>query len=116
MKKSKEQMLSERRGEWRQAKELCWVATMVLGTERNDQGFGVILDVSQNGLRVRTPQPPPDGAPVILRANAGEEIVEVYGTVRWVKEVNSMIHEFGVEILPHEPMQRRFLDLFVEDE
>ena len=75
------------------------MSDFLAGKHRCNQGFGVVLDVSANGMRIRTPQPPPPNSEVVLRTNVGEDIHEVRAFVRWVSEVESGVHEFGVEIL-----------------
>ena len=63
----------------------------------NNQTFGVVLDVSRNGLGLRTGQPPGVGLRVIVRVGIGEEIRPLKAIVRRLKLRSQNVFDVGLE-------------------
>lgn len=63
-----------------------------------DQAFCVVMDVSQTGMRLRTPQPPINGTNVTLRVAVGEDICNLSGHVVRVEEVRPSVFDVGVQL------------------
>jgi len=61
-----------------------------------DQAFCVVMDVSERGMRLRTPQPPLSGSMVTLRVAVGEDICNLQGRVVRVEEVGSSTFDVGL--------------------
>jgi hypothetical protein len=101
----------------RHAAELVFAALRVRGTKEfadNDQGFGVVLDIADGGIRIATPQPPPERAVVDVRISLEEEIFEVVTTVRWVTKVRAGTYEVGMRFDPEDPRKLELLRSFLD--
>lgn len=63
-----------------------------------DQAFCIVMDVSQTGMRLRTPQPPINGTNITLRVAVGEDICDLSGHVVRVEEVRPSTFDVGVQL------------------
>lgn len=90
---------SQRRRSMRQPRKNVWAALTVCGLAGADQAFALVVDTSDEGLRIRTPQPPPDDAEVLLRVGVGEEVIEVRARVRHRRVVSARVHDVGLEFV-----------------
>lgn len=63
-----------------------------------DQAFCIVMDVSQTGMRLRTPQPPTNGSNITLRVAVGEDICNLSGHVVRVEEVRPSTFDVGVQL------------------
>ncbi len=83
----------------RHAAELIFAAITEPGTATEgtrDQAFGVVLDVSEGGMRLATPQPPKAKRRVQVRVAIEEQIFAIEANVRWVKQVRVRTYEVGL--------------------
>ena len=74
-------------------------AVEVVGQEGADQAFALVVDVSDHGLRIRTPQPPPDDAEVVLRIGVDDSIHEVRARVCHTLVLGPRVFDVGLEFL-----------------
>ncbi len=63
-----------------------------------DQAFCVVMDISETGMRLRTPQPPLNDSTITLRVAVGEDICNLTGNVVRVEEVRPSTFDVGVEL------------------
>ena len=106
----------DKRQEERMEAEQVFVAMTVLGFQGSDQAFGVVQNVSEDGICVTTPQPPAKGSSVELRISVCEEVHEVKATVRWVRPAPKGGFDVGVEFAPADHGRMMFLKAFLEDQ
>ena len=69
-----------------------------------DQAFCVVMDVSEGGMRVRTPQPPLAGAQITLRVALGDQISKLLAHVVRVEEIGPWTYDVGLSLIltgPH---------------
>lgn len=78
-----------------------------------DQGLGVITNVSEGGLCVRTPIPPPQFGKVILRISIDNSQHEVRALVRRVTQCEGAMFDVGMQFAPKDPGREAFLDAFM---
>lgn len=78
-----------------------------------DQGFGVITNVSEGGVCVRTPMPPPTIGKVILRISVDNTTHELTALVRRVSEASGAMYDVGMQFAPNDPGKEAFLDAFL---
>ena len=105
----------EKRQEERMQAEQVFVAMTVIGFQGSDQAFGVVQNVSEDGMCVCTPQPPTKGSSVQLRVSVCEELHEVQATVRWVRPARKGGFHVGLEFAPADHGRLMFLKAFLED-
>ncbi len=63
-----------------------------------DQAFCVVMDVSETGIRLRTPQPPLSSSKVTLRVAVGEDITNLQARVVRVEEVGPSTFDVGLAL------------------
>jgi PilZ domain len=91
------------------------VASIMTMRERdpNDQGIGVVVDVSRHGVRLSTGQPPRVGVRVRLRLVIDQDIHTIEGVTRRVVRHKGKGFEVGIEWDDSEPGNLQFLDRFI---
>ena len=87
----------------------------VEGMNANDQGFGIVMDVSSNGIRVRTPQPPHKGQRVIVRVAVGEELFRVRAHVVRISQTDDGTYDVGLAYSTLDRLKVAFLEAFFEE-
>ena len=87
----------------------------VEGLNANDQGFGVVMDVSSSGIRVRTPQPPHTGQRVIVRVAVGEELYRVRAHVARVMQAGEGTWDVGLSYSALDRLKVEFLEAFLQE-
>jgi hypothetical protein len=90
-----------------------YAAIQVSGLLPNDQAFGKVINVSQGGILVRTPQAPPIGQHAIVRAAKGEEVFAMNALVVRVAEVGPHCYDVALQFLSKESEQHRFIQAFL---
>ena len=63
-----------------------------------DQAFCVVMDVSETGMRVRTPQPPLAFSTVTIRVAVGEDITTLQAHVVRVMKVGPSTFDVGLRL------------------
>ncbi len=106
----------EQRQEERMDAEQVFVAMTVLGFQGSDQAFGVVQNVSEDGMCVCTPQPPAKGSSMHLRISVCEDLHEVQATVRWIRPAPKGGFDVGLEFAPADHGRLLFLKSFLEDQ
>ncbi len=87
----------------------------VEGLNANDQGFGIVVDVSTSGIRVRTPQPPHNGQRVIVRVAVGEELYRVRAHVARVTKTSDGTYDVGLAYSTLDRLKVQFLEAFFQE-
>lgn len=87
----------------------------VEGLNTNDQGFGVVIDVSSSGIRVRTPQPPNKGQQVIVRVAVGEELFRMRANVARVTKASEGTWDVGLAYSSLDRLKVQFLEAFLAE-
>jgi hypothetical protein len=88
-------------------------AIKVFGLLPNDQAFGHVINVSETGILVRTPQPPPVGQKAIVRAAAGEQLFEMRALVVRVDKLGRGGFDVALQFASSERQQLKFLRAFL---
>jgi hypothetical protein len=78
-----------------------------------DQAFGVVLNVSETGLLVRTPQPPPVPSHCTLRVSVEEDVYEVSASASRVVSIGNGAYDVGFEISAADGQRIAFLKAFL---
>lgn len=105
---------SEQRNTQRMGAEHVFVAMNVLGLQGSDQAFGIVKNVSEDGMCITTPQPPPGRSSVEIRVNVCEEVHTISGGVRWVRRCDRAgNYEVGIEFSPADRGRMMFLESFL---
>ena len=79
-----------------------------------DQGLGVITNVSESGVCVRTPIPPPQYCRVILRISMDESHHEVQAMVRRVTPIEDSMFDVGLQLTLNDPGKEPFMRAFMD--
>ncbi|MHC5062758.1 MAG: PilZ domain-containing protein [Planctomycetota bacterium] len=106
----------EKRQDERMPADQIFAALTVQGFQGSDQGFGVVQNVSEDGICIQTPQPPPKACGVELRISVCEEVHVVQATVRWVRPTDRGGYEVGMEFAPADHGRLMFLKSFLEEQ
>ena len=104
-------MTDERRRRERFEAENVFAAITVVGG--CDQGLGLITNVSEGGLCIRTPIPPPRFAKCVLKINMDEEHHEVKALVRRVEQAEGPYYDVGMQFAIRDPGRTRFIESFL---
>ena len=102
------QLRDRRRAPRRTRSDLC-ASLEVPGMRGGDQGFGIVMDLSDQGMCIRTPQPPVCATPVLVRIAVHDEVVVLTTIARRVDEVRRGIYDVGLELLGYSPDQLSLL-------
>lgn len=91
----------------------AFAALVAVGRHGSDQSFSAVVDISRNGICVRTGQPPLVGQTVLLRLAIGEDI-HVLGTrVTRVRSRPGGVHEVGLDWTQCSAEDLQFLDEYL---
>ncbi|MCA8944506.1 MAG: PilZ domain-containing protein [Planctomycetes bacterium] len=107
-------MSDEKRRKPRFDAENVFAAITVVGG--CDQGFGVITNVSEGGVCLRTPMPPPTSGKVILRISVDNTTHEVQALVRRVSEASGAMYDCGLQFAPNDPGKEAFVEAFLAEQ
>lgn len=77
--------------------DLC-ASLDVPGMRGGDQAFGIVMDLSDHGMCIRTPQPPMCGRSVLVRIAVRDEVLVLTMLVRRAHEVRRGIYDVGLEL------------------
>jgi len=102
---------SERRRKERFPADGVFAAITVVGG--CDQGFGVVTNVSEGGLCISTPIPPPQFGKVILNITVDDQHHKVHLLVRRVTQAKGGMYEAGLQFAPRCPGKQAFLESFL---
>ncbi len=103
--------MQDKRRKERFPAENVFAAISVVGG--SDQGLGVITDVSESGVCVRTPIPPPQFGKVLLRISIDNTSHEVHALVRRVTQVEGSMYDVGMQFAPNDRGRAGFLEAFL---
>jgi hypothetical protein len=101
----------DRRRRPRTAAQNVLAAISVVGG--SDQGIGVVRDVSDGGLCIRTPMPPPRFAKVALRISLGDQTHQVVALVRRVERTQGAMYDVGLQFAPNDGGKAGFVAAFL---
>lgn len=105
-------MTDDKRRRTRFDAEEIFAAISVVGG--SDQSLGVISNVSEGGVCVRTPIPPPMFGKVVLKISIDERHLEVRGMVRRVEDVGGSMYDVGIQFAPMDRGKTAFLSQFLD--